>query len=156
MKSFIAGPLLATALALGGCSGNDQNQRPQSSDSSTITGGQRDTAPPVGTMTPPVLDTASTAGTIVRIDPPTEADLNILGTLMLEDRNNADTSNNRTVVRVMSTTGISAEENGKRTPKRFADLKSGMVMRALFHGPVPMIYPMRVNADEILIISAGG
>jgi hypothetical protein len=148
MKSFIVGPLLAATLALGGCSSNDQ--KPPSSD--TITGGQRDTAPTGGSMTSPAPDTASTTGTITRIDPPTEADLNILGTLMLEDRNNADRSNNRTLVRVMSTTGISAEESGRRTPKTFADLKSGMVVRALFHGPVPAIYPMRVNADEIVIV----
>lgn len=152
MKSIIPATMLAAALTLAACSGNKQDQQPQPHDSSTVAPGQKDSAPPGGTMTPPRADTASTTGTIARIDTAAVAGQNILGSLTLEDRNNADTANNKAVVRVLNSTGISAEENGKRVPKTFSDLKSGMVVRALFSGPIPMIYPMRVNADEIVIV----
>lgn len=68
-----------------------------------------------------------------------------------EEGNNATPDKANLIVTLA--TRILKEQDGERLPAAFEDLKAGEFVEARFaEGPTIMIYPLRVEADEIVIL----
>lgn len=96
----------------------------------------------------PAADTGSVTGRILRID---KGEGDKLGSLFLEQAGMSDTASNKAVVIVAPSTRIFRQESTGRRRAEFTDIKAGMTIRATFSGPILMIYPMRITAEEIVI-----
>jgi hypothetical protein len=101
------------------------------------------------------IDGHNIRGTITKIQPAgTEDQRRMIGMVMVEadDKEaNVDKAN----LIVTSKTYLSQMRGEKRVPAKFEDLRVGATVAARFaEGPTIMIYPLQVEAAEIVIISS--
>ncbi|MFQ3651857.1 MAG: DUF3221 domain-containing protein [Gemmataceae bacterium] len=76
----------------------------------------------------------------------------VLGSLRIVGSKEKDTQYDQAVVRVPSTAKIYLWKDGKKVEAKFADLKKGDTVQAIFTGPVAESYPVQATAGEVLIL----
>jgi hypothetical protein len=101
-------------------------------------------------------DHADIRGRITEIRPASaEEESRIIGTVFVESEEK-DTKVDKANLIITDKTRILKEQDGKRVQTKFEEFKIGQLVEAEFvDGPTIMIYPLRVAAKEIVILSSG-
>ena len=99
------------------------------------------------------IDDHNIRGKITKIQPArTEDQKRMIGIVMVET-NDQEASVDKANLIVTSKTRLFEMRGEERVPAKFEDLKVGATVTARFaEGPTIMIYPLRVEASEIVII----
>ena len=84
-----------------------------------------------------------------------EAEDRSIGTIMVEAEDKTAKVDKANLI-ITDKTRILKQQDGKRVPATFDDLRIGQLIEAQFvEGPTIMIYPLQVAAVEIVILNAG-
>lgn len=75
--------------------------------------------------------------------------------ILVEGRQEPDTSHDKASVRVSKTAKIYKMANGKKQRASGADLQKGQLVEVVFDGPVALSYPVQATAGEIVILESG-
>ncbi len=80
----------------------------------------------------------------------------IIGTIFVEGDKKANENLDQANLIVTGDTRIFAQQGDRRRRARFEDLRVGDMVEAQFvEGPTIMIYPLQVEASEILVLDTG-
>jgi hypothetical protein len=91
--------------------------------------------------------------TNIRRAPPEAKDR--IGTVMVESEDKTPKTDKANLI-ITDKTRILKEQDDKRVPASFDELKIGQLVEAQFvEGPTIMIYPLQVAAAEVLVLNAG-
>jgi hypothetical protein len=76
----------------------------------------------------------------------------LLGTIRVEGKKEKGTQYDKAVISITTDTKIYKLDGKKRKPAKFEDLKKGLLVQALFTGPVAESYPVQAKAREVVIL----